>query len=128
MSNENNTDADFVVVVILTEQKSDKKGDKKGEKKLVHQFTVVPQKFVLGLKSKDVKNMGKNAVQRRRIYFSKEWFENQEKRINLGKQFIPNFNLPVSNIYPLPNNVVEAVFYGYTNHYDGKCKIYYTSI
>lgn len=80
-----------------------------GPKKL----TVVPENFIFDLNERKLKNLGVNSNQRYRIYFSKGWFQNQINGVNLEHEFIPNFRLPATNVYPLPDNVAEAVFFGY---------------
>lgn len=75
-------------------------------------YTVVPEEFIMDLKEKNVKNYGINRNQARRIYFSKEWFENQANQVNLNQRFAPNFRLPCTTLYPLANNMVETNFEG----------------
>lgn len=84
--------------------------------------TVIPEEFILDLNQKTLKNNGINRNQNRRIFFSKEWFENQEKKINLDQQFEPNFDLPISNEYPLADNVAEACFIGRLIKFEGTYK------
>lgn len=81
--------------------------------------TVIPEEFILDLNQKSLKNNGVNRNQDRRIYFSKEWFENQTAKINLEQPFEPNFNLPLNNVYPLPNNVEEACYIGRLIKFEG---------
>lgn len=76
-------------------------------------YTVVPEEFIMDLKEKNVKNYGINRNQARRIYFSKEWFENQTNKVNLDQQFVPNFHLPCTALYPLANDVAETNFEGH---------------
>lgn len=87
-----------------------------GPKKL----TVVPEHFIFDLDERKLKNLGVNSNQRYRIYFSEEWFQNQIERVNLEQEFIPNFNLPATDMYPLPDNVVEAVFVGHMRKFESK--------
>lgn len=87
-----------------------------GPKKL----TVIPEEFIFELNEKKLKNFGCNSNQAYRIYFSKEWFLNQVHEINLGKIFISNFNLPVSDVHPLPNDIVAAVFKAHLRKFEVK--------
>lgn len=82
-------------------------------------LTVVPEEFIFDLNQKKLKNNGCNRNQVQRIYFSKAWFQNQIDGANLEQIFIPNFDLTASSIYPLPDNVTEAVFRGYLRRFEG---------
>lgn len=75
-------------------------------------YTVVPEEFIMDLKEKNLKNLGINRNQTRRIYFSKEWFENQTNKVNLDQHFEPNFRLACSALYPLANDMTETNFEG----------------
>lgn len=83
-------------------------------------YTVIPEEFILDLDEKTVKNNGINRNQHRRIYFSKQWFENQTNGINLNKSFEPKFGLPCTEVYPLANNVIEACYIGRMIKFEGK--------
>lgn len=73
--------------------------------------TVVPKEFVYKLHEPNLWNVGVNTNQNRKIYFSKELFEILE---NGGAfdctKFIPKFDIPVTDIYPLPVDVAETCF------------------
>lgn len=86
-----------------------------GPKKL----TVVPEEFIFDLNQRKLKNFGCNSNQVHRIYFSKEWYQNQTDGVNLQEKFEPNFNLRPRNVYPLPDNETEAVFLGYLRKFEG---------
>lgn len=75
-------------------------------------YTVVPEEFILDVNEKTVKNYGINRNQHRRIFFSKEWFENQVIKVNLEQQFVPNFDLPYTAVYPLPIHMGETCYIG----------------
>ena len=78
-----------------------------------HKHTVVPQEFILDLNQVSLNNNGVNSNQSRRIYFSKELFESLANGEDTSRMdFIPNFNVPVSKIYPLPNGLMESCFIG----------------
>lgn len=85
----------------------------------VKAHTVIQEQFVLGLVEKNLKNYGCNTNQIRRIYFSKVWLQNQIDKVNLDQNFVPNFNLPATKVYPLPNNVTETVFLAYLKKFEG---------
>lgn len=82
--------------------------------------TVVPEEFILDLDQKALKNNGVNRNQDRRLYFSKEWLENQKNEINLDKKFQPNFELPIMKVYPLPDNIDEACYIARMIKFEGK--------
>lgn len=84
------------------------------------QLTVIPEEFIFDLNERKLKNFGCNRNQMQRIYFSKEWFQNHVDGINMGKKFTPNFNLPASTVYPLPNNLDEAVFLAHLRKFESK--------
>lgn len=82
-------------------------------------ITVIPEEFILDLNERSLKNYGCNSNQSRRIFFSKEWFQNQVDGVNLDKKFTPNFNLPASNVYPLPNDVDDGVYIAHLRKFEG---------
>lgn len=81
-------------------------------------YTVVPEEFIYGLDEKSLKNNGVNSNQTRLIYFSKDVFEKLEQ--NVQQTFTPKFDLPVTNIYPLPIELNETCFKG--RLYGFECK------
>lgn len=89
------------------------------------QLTVIPEEFIFDLDERKLKNLGCNRNQSQRIYFSKEWFQNQIDGINLEKKFTPNFNLPASSIYPMPNDVEEAVYIANLRKFESKAIIFF---
>lgn len=82
-------------------------------------YTVVPEEFVFQLNERSLKMNGVNTNQNRRIYFSTECFEILQQNGNV-EQFKPNFNLPITKIYPLPDNLMETCFYGRMYCFEGK--------
>lgn len=73
--------------------------------------TVIPQKFVYELNHENLYNKGINTNQSRLIYFSTELFEALENGEAIDENgYIPNFNLPITVDYPLPNNLGETCF------------------
>lgn len=86
--------------------------------------TVVPESFIYDLNEKNLKNLGVNRNQRRLVYFSKQWFENMERKVNLGDEFVPNFHHPITKDYPLPEGLAETCFIGRLIHFEGnKCSV-----
>lgn len=82
------------------------------------QYTVVPEEFIFCLDERSLKNYGVNSNQTRLIYFSKEAYEKLEQ--NVKQTFAPNFNLPVTNVYPLPDNLEETCFKGHMYAFESK--------
>lgn len=75
--------------------------------------TVVPREFIFELNKVNLYNNGVNSNQNRLIYFSKGMFEALENGNNTAPtDYIPNFSIPVTKVYPLPNEVQEACFIG----------------
>lgn len=81
--------------------------------------TVVPEEFIFALVERSLKNRGLNSNQNRRIYFSREVFEKLQRN-EVIEDYIPNFNLPVTEIYPLPNDLEETCFIGRMICFEGK--------
>lgn len=95
----------FVAVYLLASQK----------------HTVVPTEFVMDLNQVSLNNYGVNPNQSQRIYFSKVLFDAYVKGEDTSHiDYAPNFNLPVSEIYPLPDGLSEACFYGRLKKFFGK--------
>lgn len=75
--------------------------------------TVVPKQFVLGLVEVNLLNSGVNQNQNRLIYFSSDLFDlfmNGENPNLL--EFIPNFDLEVTTVYPPPDNLRATCYRG----------------
>ena len=82
-------------------------------------YTVVPEQFIYQLNERTLKNIGVNRNQDRLIYFSVDVFEKLERN-EVVEQYAPNFNLPVSVVYPLPNEYTETCFIGRLIKFEGK--------
>lgn len=80
--------------------------------------TVVPEEFIFGLNEKNLKNNGVNSNQTRLIYFSKDVYEKLQR--NEEQDFIPKFDLPVTNVYPLPDALAETCFKGRLYGFESK--------
>lgn len=85
----------------------------------VNMHTVVPQEFIYQLKQANLNNHGVNTNQNRLIYFSSEFFDALECG-NDPTDHIPNFNLMVTKLYPLPNELKETCFIGRLKNFFGK--------
>lgn len=83
--------------------------------------TVVPQEFIYELNQVNLNNHGVNTNQNRLIYFSNEIFE-ELKNGNDPSYLVhfPNFNLPITNVYPLPNDLQQTCFIGRLKKFWGK--------
>lgn len=85
--------------------------------------TVVPKKFIYKLSQVVLDNNGVNTNQNRRIYFSKRLFEIlQSGEIHDSTEYQPKFDLPLTQVYPLPSEFEETCFVGRTLKYWGKYK------
>lgn len=82
-------------------------------------YTVVPEQFIYRLNERNLKNLGLNRNQSRLIYFSADVFEKLERK-EVFETPIPNFNLEISTIYPLPNDLNETCFLGRLIKFEGK--------
>lgn len=82
--------------------------------------TIVPEHFIYSLNEKNLKNRGVNSNQNRLIYFSKDCFEKLGQNVNVKQMYAPKFHLPVTKVYPLPNNLVETCFIGRMYNFEGK--------
>lgn len=75
--------------------------------------TVVPREFIFELNKVNLYNNGVNSNQNRLIYFSKVLFEALEIGNDTAPtDYIPNFSVPVTKVYPLPSEVQETCFIG----------------
>lgn len=75
--------------------------------------TVVPREFIFELNKVNLYNNGVNSNQNRLIYFSKGLFEALENgNYTALTECIPKFSIPITKVYPLPNEVQEACFIG----------------
>lgn len=75
--------------------------------------TIVPQQFVYELWQANLFNRGLNQNQNRLIYFSQELFNSFENGLDVDQtEYIPNFELAKTNVYPLPDNLQETCFIG----------------
>lgn len=81
---------------------------------------VVPENFIYLLNEKNLKNYGVNSNQNRLIYFSKDCFEKLKENGDVQQEYEPKFYLPVTKIYPLPENLVETCFIGRMYSFEGK--------
>lgn len=74
--------------------------------------TVIPQKFIYELNHESLYNKGVNPHQKRRIYFSQVLFDLLQSgvNVNLG-DYNPNFGLPITSVYELPNGSNETCFF-----------------
>lgn len=73
--------------------------------------TVIPQEFVYELIHENLFNKGVNSNQNRLIYFSKELFDVLQDGASSERiTFVPNYNLPVTKVYPLPTELEETCF------------------
>lgn len=74
--------------------------------------TVIPQKFIYELNRENLFNKGVNPHQKRRIFFSQELFDLLESGENVDIcNYNPNFDLPITSVYPLPNGLKETCFF-----------------
>lgn len=74
-------------------------------------YTVVPKEFVYQLIEENVLNKGVNSNQNRLIYFSNELFDVLQSGVDNGHEtHIPNFNLPTTQEYPPPNDLLETCY------------------
>lgn len=85
------------------------------------QYTVVPEEFIYQLNERNLKNLGLNRNQNRLIYFSTEIFEQLERNEVIDQPYAPNFQLPVSSEFPLPNDLKATCFIGRLIKFEGKC-------
>lgn len=86
-----------------------------------NEHTVIPEEFVFQLVEENVKNHGLNSNQNRLVYFSRELFELLESGDIPHSEIIPNFGLPISKMYPLPDGLLETCFIGRLKKFWGKC-------
>lgn len=85
--------------------------------------TVVPKKFIYRLCQVNLDNRGVNRNQNRRIYFSKNLFELLQRGENPNlTEYEAKFDLPTTQVYPLPSELQETCFIGRTIRYWGKHK------
>lgn len=83
--------------------------------------TVIPEEFVFKLVEANLKNHGLNSNQNRLIYFSRELFELLESHVVPRAEIIPNFGLPITEMYPLPDGLLETCFIGRLIKIWGEC-------
>lgn len=81
-------------------------------------YTVVPEEFIYLLDERSLKNNGVNSNQSRLIYFSNNAYKNLEQ--NVEQTFKPNFNLPITSVYPLPDYLMETCFKGRMYAFESK--------
>lgn len=81
-------------------------------------YTVVPEEFIYYLNERSLKNLGLNRNQNRLIYFSREVFQKLEQN-EIPYAFAPNFSIPVSTEYPMPENLEETCFIGRLISFEG---------
>lgn len=81
-------------------------------------YTIIPEEFIYCLDEQTVKNKGLNPNQKRLIYFSYDVYKKLEQ--NVPQEFVPKFHLPITNMYPLPDGLIETCFNGYM--YVFRCK------
>lgn len=81
--------------------------------------TVVPEQFIYCLNERSLKNRGVNSNQNRLIYFSNDCYEKISRNENVDG-FQPNFELPITTAYPLPDNLMETCFNGRLYSFEGK--------
>lgn len=73
--------------------------------------TVIPKEYVYDLVDVNLFNRGINRNQNHLIYFSQDVFELFKNGENPNLlDYPPNFGLPVSQVYPLPNDVRSACY------------------
>lgn len=85
--------------------------------------TIIPEEFVYILNQKSLKNCGVNSNQNRRIYFSSEWFREYEQKLSPKREYEPKFDLDITNVYPLPNDLIETCFVARLYCFEGKKSI-----
>lgn len=72
---------------------------------------VIPQKFVYELNQMNLCNNGINTNQNRRIFFSTQLLNALENgEVIHENEYAPNFNLPITGNYPLPDDMLETCF------------------
>lgn len=84
------------------------------------QYTIVPEEFIYQLNERNLKNLGLNRNQNRLIYFSSEIFEKIQRNDDIEPPHEPNFSLPISFAYPLPNDLKDTCFIGRLIKFEGK--------
>lgn len=87
-------------------------------------YIVVPEEFIYRLDERSLKNYGINSNQKRLIYFSNEVFKNLENKIEMNS-LTPNFNAPVTKIFPLPDNLKESCFHGRLYAFESKYFLFF---
>lgn len=75
------------------------------------EHTVVPREFIFDINVVNLYNNGVNSNQNQLIFFSKVLFEALKNDNDTAfLDYEPNFNIPVTKVYPLPNEVQETCF------------------
>lgn len=85
--------------------------------------TVVPKHFIYRLSQVSLDNNGVNQYQSRRIYFSKNLYDMLERgEVANPTDYKPNFDLAITQQYPMPDELHETCFIGRTLKFWGKFK------
>lgn len=85
--------------------------------------TAIPMHFVHDLNDVTLKNRGVNSNQNRLIYFSSELFDGLiNGEIQAPSDYITNFDLPITKMYPLPDGLRETCFVGRLKKFWGECR------
>lgn len=83
---------------------------------------IVPESFVFDLNEENLKNSGNNANVTYLIYWSKEALGDEKNSPNHDR--LPNFNAPLSEIYPPNNGLSEACYKARLIHFCSKCNFF----
>lgn len=79
---------------------------------------IVPQEWIRGLNQESLNNIGKASYQNRRIFWS-----NHALSCNATtyESVSPNFRLPLSKVFPPPENVNETCYIARVRRYCCEC-------
>lgn len=84
-------------------------------------YTVIPKEFIYKLLEENVFNKGLNSNQNRLVYFSAELFDVLQNGVDAARgTYIPNFNLPVTQQFPPPDDLQETCYIARMKKFFGK--------
>lgn len=82
---------------------------------------VVPESFIYDLNEESLKNNGCNHNFSYLIYWSKHALGDGSNTPDTN--WVPNFNAPLSDVYPPENDLAEVCYKGALKHFFGKHKL-----
>lgn len=83
---------------------------------------IIPQNWILALNQETLNNVGKASYQKRRIFWSSHGLSCDEIP---DDSIAPNFGLPLSKVFPPPENVIETCYIAQVKRYCGKYILHY---